>query len=112
LTLSNNPEERAMEQQSLNESTTSLSSREPHVALVGEATSIEVDELRHQVLRHREDLKSIDTQIARLEETIDLEQQQLREAREALAEKNRLRARLLLVRSAMSKFVQGLQSRE
>src|SRR3569833_3384005 len=101
-----------MEQQSLNESTTSLSSREPHVALVGEATSIEVDELRHQVLRHRADLKSIDTQIARLEETIDLEQQQLREARVALAEKIRLRARQQHNHNTKTKKVQGLQSRE
>lgn len=79
---------------------------------VNEEFTHELDELDLQVQRHRTDLQTIDSQIRKLEETIDLDQIRLLKLKEDLADKVRARTRLTAVRSAMAKFVQGLQARD
>jgi predicted nucleic acid-binding Zn-ribbon protein len=90
---------------------TLAASKDKVVAVNAELTQ-DFDELDHQVLRHRTELQTLDTQISKLEEAIDLDQRQLRDVKDALAERIRVRARLLVVRGAMSRFVQGLQTRD
>ncbi len=71
-----------------------------------------LDEFDHQMRRHRADLQSIEAQIAKLDEGIDLEQKRLRELRASLDTKYHARARLMHVREAMVHFVQNLQAQE
>ena len=78
------------------------------VARYTDATGL--DEFDHQMQRHRAELESVDTQIANLDETIDLEQRKLRETKANLEARYHARARLMHLRSAMLHFVQELQS--
>jgi hypothetical protein len=71
-----------------------------------------LDEFDHQMRRHRADLQSIEAQIAKLDEGIDMEQKRLRELRSSLDAKYHARARLMHVREAMVHFVQNLQAQE
>lgn len=70
------------------------------------------DELEHQLQRHRAELQGVDLQIAKIEETIDNDQKRLKSLKDEMAEKVRVRARLVTVRGAMARFIQGLQTRE
>ncbi|WDR03572.1 hypothetical protein PSQ19_05655 [Devosia algicola] len=70
------------------------------------------DELDHQLRRHRADLHNIDGNIAKLEEAIDVDQKRIQEFKLALAEKSQARTRLVAVRTAMARFIQGLQAKD
>ena len=72
----------------------------------------EPDELDLQLKRHRNDLLQIDTQIGKLEEAIDADQTRIAEYRAALEDKFHARSRLIAVRSAMARFIQGLQAKD
>lgn len=72
----------------------------------------EPDELDLQLKRHRNDLQQIDTQIGKLEEAIDADQKRIAEYRAALEDKFHARSRLIAVRSAMARFIQGLQAKD
>jgi hypothetical protein len=72
----------------------------------------EPDELDLQLKRHRTDLQQIDTQIGKLEESIDADQKRIAEYRAALEDKFHARSRLIAVRSAMARFIQGLQAKD
>lgn len=71
-----------------------------------------LDELDLQLRRHRNDLQSIDTQIGKLEEAIDSDQKRIAEFRAALEDKFHARTRLVAVRTAMARFIQGLQAKD
>lgn len=70
------------------------------------------DDFDHQILTHRADLESLETQISNLDRTIELEQQKLRDSKAALESSYHARARLLHLRSAMLHFVLELESRD
>lgn len=70
------------------------------------------DELDHQLKRHRADLQALDSQLLKLDEAIDNDQKRLQEYRLMLEEKYRARTRLVAVRSAMARFVEGLQAKD
>jgi len=70
------------------------------------------DELDLQLKRHRTDLQSIDTQIGKLEESIDADQKRIAEYRAALEDKFHARSRLIAVRTAMARFIHGLQAKD
>jgi hypothetical protein len=72
----------------------------------------EPDELDVQLKRHRTDLQQIDTQIGKIEEAIDADQKRIAEYRAALEDKFHARSRLIAVRSAMARFIQGLQAKD
>ena len=72
----------------------------------------EPDELDLQLKRHRTDLQQIDNQIGKLEEAIDADQKRIAEYRAALEDKFHARSRLIAVRSAMARFIQGLQAKD
>jgi peptidoglycan hydrolase CwlO-like protein len=72
----------------------------------------EPDELDLQLKRHRNDLQQIDSQIGKLEEAIDTDQKRIAEVRAALEDKFHARSRLIAVRSAMARFIQGLQAKD
>ena len=72
----------------------------------------EPDELDLQLKRHRADLQQIDNQIGKLEESIDADQKRIAEYRAALEDKFHARSRLIAVRSAMARFIQGLQAKD
>jgi chromosome segregation ATPase len=74
--------------------------------------SKEPDELDLQLKRHRADLQQIDSQISTLEESIDLDQKRVAELRATLEDKFHTRSRLIAVRSAMARFIQGLQAKD
>jgi hypothetical protein len=69
-----------------------------------------LDEFDYQMMLHREQLQSIENQIANIDVSIGLEQQKLRDAKAALDQSYRTRTRLLHLRTAMVKFVMDLQS--
>jgi hypothetical protein len=70
------------------------------------------DELDHQMSRHRADINSIESQLAKLDEAISVEQAKLRDTRASLDQKYNARARLMHVREAMVHFVQVLQAQD
>lgn len=70
------------------------------------------DELDHQMNRHRADISSIEAQLAKLDEAINVEQAKLRDTRASLDQKYHARARLMHVREAMVHFVQVLQAQD
>jgi|GEM_PF-2758697 len=70
------------------------------------------DELDHQMSRHRADIQSIESQLAKLDEAISVEQAKLRDTRASLDQKYNARARLMHVREAMVHFVQVLQAQD
>jgi len=70
------------------------------------------DELDHQMNRHRADINSIEAQLAKLDEAINVEQAKLRDTRASLDQKYHARARLMHVREAMVHFVQVLQAQD
>jgi len=72
----------------------------------------EPDELDLQLKRHRNDLQQIDNQVGKLEEAIDADQKRIAEVRAALEDKFHARSRLIAVRSAMARFIQGLQAKD
>lgn len=69
------------------------------------------DPLEQHVASRRTELETLDTQIASLDRTIELEQQKLIDSREALQSSYHSRARLLQLREAMLQFVLDLESR-
>lgn len=70
------------------------------------------DELQHQMNRHRADIESIEAQLAKLDEAINVEQVKLRDTRASLDQKYSARARLMHVREAMVQFVQVLEAQD
>ena len=70
------------------------------------------DELQHQMNRHRADIESIEAQLAKLDEAINVEQAKLRDTRASLDQKYHARARLMHVREAMVQFVQVLEAQD
>lgn len=70
------------------------------------------DELDLQLKRHRTDLQQIDSQISKVEESIDADQKRIAEFRAALEDKFHARSRLIAVRTAMARFIQGLQAKD
>lgn len=70
------------------------------------------DELEHQMNRHRADIESIEAQLAKLDEAINVEQAKLRDTRASLDQKYHARARLMHVREAMVQFVQVLEAQD
>lgn len=70
------------------------------------------DELQHQMNRHRADIESIEAQLAKLDEAINVEQAKLRDTRASLDQKYSSRARLMHVREAMVQFVQVLEAQD
>ncbi|UJQ93231.1 hypothetical protein [Mariluticola halotolerans] len=70
------------------------------------------DELEHQMSRHRADIESIEAQLAKLDEAINVEQAKLRDTRLSLDQKYHARARLMHVREAMVQFVQVLEAQD
>ena len=70
------------------------------------------DELEHQMNRHRADIESIEAQLAKLDEAINVEQAKLRDTRVSLDQKYNARARLMHVREAMVQFVQVLEAQD
>lgn len=70
------------------------------------------DELDHQMNRHRADIESIEAQLAKLDEAINVEQAKLRDTRASLDQKYHARARLMHVREAMVQFVQVLEAQD
>lgn len=70
------------------------------------------DELEHQMSRHRADIESIEAQLAKLDEAINVEQAKLRDTRASLDQKYHTRARLMHVREAMIQFVQVLEAQD
>jgi hypothetical protein len=70
------------------------------------------DSFANHKVKGREEIDTIDTQLANLERTIELEQQKLRESKAALDSSYHSRARLLHLRNAMLHFVMELESRE
>lgn len=70
------------------------------------------DELDLQLKRHRNDLQQIDAQIGKVEESIDADQKRIAEYRAALEDKFHARSRLIAVRTAMARFIQGLQAKD
>ena len=70
------------------------------------------DELEHQMNRHRADIESIEAQLAKLDEAINVEQAKLRDTRTSLDQKYHARARLMHVREAMVQFVQVLEAQD
>ncbi len=70
------------------------------------------DELEHQMNRHRADIESIESQLAKLDEAINVEQAKLRDIRASLDQKYHSRARLMHVREAMVQFVQVLEAQD
>lgn len=70
------------------------------------------DELDHQLKRHRSDLQALDNQLMKLDEAIDNDQKRVQEYRMMLEEKYRARTRLVAVRNAMVRFVEGLQAKD
>jgi hypothetical protein len=70
------------------------------------------DEFDHHIMSHRAELEALDTQISNLNQTIELEQQKLRETKAALESSFHMRARLLHLRAAMLHFVLELESRD
>jgi len=67
------------------------------------------DEFDHNIMSHRTQLEMLHTQITNLDQTIELEQQKLRESKAALEASYHARARLLHLREAMLHFVLELE---
>ena len=70
------------------------------------------DEFSHQLKRHRNDLQTVDTQMQKLDESIEADQRRIQEFTAALEEKFRARARIQAVRVAMARFIDSLQAKD
>ena len=70
-----------------------------------------VDSLDAHRRASRMEIDALDTRISNLDRTIELEQQRLKESKEAVERSYHTRARLMHLRSAMLQFVMELESR-
>lgn len=75
------------------------------------ATMETVDELAREAMNHRSQLETLDTKIANLDRTIEIEQERLAEAKVALESSYQSRSKLIHLRTAMLQFVLDLESR-
>lgn len=69
------------------------------------------DELAQEAMNHRHHLETLDTKIANLDRTIEIEQERLSEAKAALESSYQSRSKLIHLRTAMLQFVLDLESR-
>lgn len=70
-----------------------------------------IDELSQEAMNHRNQLETLDTKIANLDRTIEIEQERLAEAKAALESSYQSRSKLIHLRTAMLQFVLDLESR-